>query len=169
MLALARRMGVNVVAVARREEALEGLREAGAALALVDDDGWPEAARQALGEPVHRALDGVGGASTERLGALLADGGRIVSFGAMSRESPRVRVSDGVYRGVLLQGFWLNRLDRMRGDFETGRILNRMVELGIEGRVDSTWALDDLHAALERDRSPERRGRVVLVPGTVWS
>lgn len=169
VLALARLMGVNVVALSRRSEALASLTEAGAAVALVDEPGWPERLRERVDEPIHRALDGVGGASTERLGEALSDNGRVVCFGAMSRESPRLRVADSLFRGVLLQGFWLYRHDSARGAYETGRILDRLVELGLEGAVDSTWALEEVHGALVRDRERERTGRVVLTPGVVWS
>lgn len=169
VLELARRMGVNVVALTRRQEAVGGLLAAGAKFALVDEPGWPKTLRQQLDEPIHRALDAVGGESTERLGRALSDHGRIVTYGALSRQAPRVAVADSVFRGVLLQGFWLYRHDTVRGPYETGRILNRMVELGIQGRVDSTWSLEDVQQALERDRSPERTGRVVFTPDVVWS
>ncbi len=167
VLALAARMGIHVVALSRRPEALPELRAAGAAVALVDEEDWPQ--RLDVDAPIHRALDGVGGTSTARLGQALAEGGRVVCYGAMSRRPPRLRVADSIFRGILLQGFWLYRLDQMRGIAETTRILRRMVELDIRGPVDSTWTLDQLPRALERYRSPERRGRVLFRPDTVWS
>lgn len=161
---LCRRMGVKTIALVR-----EGVDHASieADLVLNDDPSALDSVRAAVDRPIHRALDGVGGSSTERLGSLLATGGRVVHYGATSRQSPRLSVADTIFRGVLLQGFWLYRVDQMRGMDEAGHILNRLLELGIEGDVDSTWALDDVHDALARDRHPDRHGRVVFTPNAV--
>lgn len=158
---IARRMGVRTIAVVRREDRADWLRLLGADVVLVDGPDLPDRVR-ALGEPVHRALDGVGGEATERLGACLSDGGRVLCFGAMSRRAPRIAVSDAIFRGVLLQGFWLRALDEQRGASETARLLGILCGLGLDGAVDRAFGFDALQDALERDASPERFGRVVF-------
>lgn len=159
---LASRMGVGVVAVVRRTDRMGWVKALGADVVLLDGPDLAERVRESTREPIHRALDGVGGEATERLGACLADGGRVLHYGAASRQGPRLRVADAIFRGVLLQGFWLQRIDRDRGDAETGRILTRLLELGLEGAVDGIFPLPQLHAAVDRHLHPDRFGRVVL-------
>lgn len=158
-LQLARRMGVRTVAVVRRDD-----EPVDADVVLLDGPDLALRVKEAVHEPIHRALDGVGGQATARLGNCLAQGGRVVHYGAMSRQGPRLDVADALFRGVLLQGFWLYRVDEHRGAGETGFILDRLLELGLRGRVDSTWSFTNVLAALERDRAEDRRGRVLLTP-----
>lgn len=140
VLQIAERMGVKVAAVVRREEALEGLQ---APVAVVDGPDLGQRLRDAGMGAVHRALDGVGGAATARLASVLEPGGRVLHYGAMSREAPQMDVADIIFRGTLLQGFWLYRLDQMRGVGETRRLLNRLVELGFRQTVRKQVSLED--------------------------
>lgn len=140
VLQIAEKMKVNVAAVVRRPEALEGLQ---AKVAVVDGPDLAERLREAGMGEVHRALDGVGGEATARLASVLQPGGRVLHYGASSREAPRMGVGDTIFRGTLLQGFWLYRLDQMRGIGETRRLLNRLIELGFHQTVRKQVSLED--------------------------
>lgn len=144
--AIAARMKVQVAAVVRREDAVATVQ---APVVVVDGPDLADRLRAAGMGDVHRAFDGVGGAATERLAGALADGGRVLHYGAMSREAPRLGVADAIYGGRLLQGFWLYRLDTLRGAAETERLLNRLIELGITGPVGPELALDQVAQAFE--------------------
>jgi NADPH:quinone reductase-like Zn-dependent oxidoreductase len=53
---------------------------------------WPEQVRGAVDcRPTYLALDAVGGSLIDDLAAVLADGGTIVSYGALGTGSPDVR------------------------------------------------------------------------------
>ena len=144
--AIAARMKVQVAAVVRREEAVA---EVSAPIVVVDGPGLAQRLRDAGMGTVHRAFDGVGGTATERLASSLDEGGRVLHYGATSRESPRLGVADAIFGGRLLQGFWLYRLDTLRGAAETERLLNRLLELGIQGPPVTELGFDDLGAAFE--------------------
>lgn len=70
--------GAHVIAVAERPERVKGLRELGAAEVV--------ASLAEIGEPVHGALDNVGGPGLATLFELLAADGAVISIGAASGE-----------------------------------------------------------------------------------
>jgi NADPH:quinone reductase-like Zn-dependent oxidoreductase len=158
LIRLARRMGVRTIAVVRAPA------ETGADVTLVDDPTLADRVRDALeASPLHRGIDAVGGDSTARLGACLADGGRVVHVGAVSGAGPRLHSDDAVERGILLQGFSLARSERLRGLDETRHVLHRLLELGMHDAAESTWRLEDAADAVAHARRA-RGGRVVFAP-----
>ena len=83
----AKRLGVNVINLVRREELLKPLNELGAKHVLIDDEDSPTAIHDLTdGAGCRLALNSVGGRSAVRLAKSLSSGGVHVTFGAMTGE-----------------------------------------------------------------------------------
>ncbi len=168
VLRLAGTMGVNVAAIVRREGAATLPRSLGAAAVLVDDGTGPAPALPG-GAQARLALDAVGGAATERLGAMVADGGTVVTYGLLSGAAPRLSAHDLVFRGLTLRGFWLadwfanTPPERIRALFD--RLTDHLAKGVIGAKVEARFALTDLHAAVESAAREGRDGKILLTGG----
>jgi NADPH:quinone reductase-like Zn-dependent oxidoreductase len=138
---------------------------AGAEAVLVDDGsgpspGLPGGARAKL------AFDAVGGAATERLAAMVADGGTVVTYGLLSGESPRLSAHDLVFRGLTLRGFWLADWfaqaspERARDVF--GRLTGWLAEGRIGARVAARYPLERVAEAVADAAREGRDGKILL-------
>ena len=165
VLRLAGTMGVNVAAIVRREGAAALPRRLGAAAVLVDDGSGPAPALPD-GAQARLGLDAVGGAATERLGAMMADGGLVVTYGLLSGESPRLRAHDLVFRGLTLRGFWLadwfanTPPERIKPLF--ARLMDHLAKGVIGAEVEARFALSDIAAAVESAARQGRDGKILL-------
>jgi NADPH2:quinone reductase len=100
LVQLARSEGAEVVAAAGGERKLELARELGARVAVdYREPDWGERVREECGG-VDVVFDGVGGDVARVAFALLAPGGRMVSFGLASGEWAQISEEAAVERGV---------------------------------------------------------------------
>lgn len=110
LLQLASMRGVRTVAVARREEVLDSLREHGADLALKDGADLGRLVGAGTGQAAIRlGADAVGGTGSERMLDCLSDGAALVCYGGLEGQPCRIGVRDLVFRDVHVHGFWLTR------------------------------------------------------------
>ncbi|MEM6744580.1 MAG: zinc-binding dehydrogenase, partial [Pseudomonadota bacterium] len=96
--------GLKTYNVVRRKAAAARLKKLGADEVAVQDGGGrlpapPEAPRL--------ALDAIGGAATDALAEITADGGAVVNYGLLSGEPCQVDPFHLVFRRMTLRGFWL--------------------------------------------------------------
>ena len=159
ILQVALRKGLEVACVIRRPERRARLEELGATCIV-------EHPKEL--EPRYRvAIDAAGGRHTERLARALVPGGRVVSIGAVTRQSPQLSVAQTVFRDIRLEGFWLFRENRDRPSYGAG-ILEEAIELVRSGALHTETAavyeLEDWRDAIAMAESPERCGQVVLTP-----
>ncbi len=158
----AKKKGLRVVSIVRCESRAQAIRDLGSDWVLVDGPDLPRRIREVVKEPISLALDGIGGELCARLGDCLHRGGRILHYGAMSRQAPRLSVSAAVFRGVTLQGFWLKRWTDRCPDL--GEALSKLAKNPPPLEIAARFGLEQIHEALELAKSPDRRGRVLLVP-----
>ena len=105
VIRIAAKRGINVLSIVRREEAAQQARAAGAEHVVIDDGSGEGIETDA---PLAKlAFDAIGGAATQRLGALVENGGTVVTYGLLSGDAPRLTAHDLVFRGLHLRGFWL--------------------------------------------------------------
>lgn len=159
----AKKKGLRVLSVVRSESRAQTIRDLGSDWVLVDGPDLPQRVREVVKEPISLALDGIGGELCARLGDCLDRGGRLLHYGAMSREAPRLSVSAAVFRGVTLEGFWLKRWTDRCADL--GEALNALAKDPPPLEIAARFGLHQIHEALALAKSPDRRGRVLLVPG----
>jgi trans-2-enoyl-CoA reductase len=110
VIEIARHCGWKTLNVVRRAAAAEELRALGADAVVVDDEDMASAAKEVLDGAVPRlALNAVGGVSATRLAGLLAPGGTLVTYGAMSKEALKIPNGFLIFRDLVFRGFWLTR------------------------------------------------------------
>ncbi|MFU8864753.1 MAG: zinc-dependent alcohol dehydrogenase family protein [Rhodobacterales bacterium] len=158
-------LGLRIACVVRRENAVQGLRDLGAAVVLVDDGtGAPPALPD--GAKAKLALDAIGGAATERLASAVADGGTVVNYGLLSGESPRLSAHDLVFRGLTLRGFWLASWFGKAGAARIGQVYGQLVKWLGEGRigakVDARYPIAEAAEAVAHAAREGREGKVLL-------
>jgi NADPH:quinone reductase-like Zn-dependent oxidoreductase len=173
VIALARRAGVRTLNVVRREALVEPLRAAGADVVLVDGSDLVKRARAAVEEAgggrdaVKLALDAVAGSATGRLARLVAPGGTVVVYGALSGEPSQIEVRDPLFRDVTVRGFWLVRWFQQAPPDRVADVYGRLAPLVADGTlhtpVDATYPLREARAAVEHAARGGRGGKVLLV------
>ena len=175
VITLARIAGVRTLNVVRRESAVEPVRAAGGDVVLVDGPDLARRARGALEEAgagerrdaVRLALDAVAGSATARLARLVADGGTVVNYGALSGEPCHVEPRETIFRGITLRGFWLVPWFATAAPERIAAVYGRLGALVADGTlhtpVEATYPLDEARAALAHAGREGRGGKVLLV------
>jgi trans-2-enoyl-CoA reductase len=106
----------------------------------------------------------VGGASALNLANALADGGTVVTYGAMGRQPLKIPNGLLIFRGLSFHGFWLRTM--RRDPSRLRRVVGELAEMSRSGRlhmpVHRVFPLQDLPAALEEARAEKRSGKVLL-------
>lgn len=165
---IAAKRGLNLLSIVRRPEAAEQARAAGAEHVIVDrgegpiDTDLPKA---------QLAFDAVGGRATERLGALMADGGIVCTYGLLSGQSPRLTAHDLVFRDLRLKGFWLATWFRTAPPDRIAATYRELTEWLAEGSIGAPVAATyDIGDYVEAIRHAAREGRdgKILLTGQAW-
>ncbi|MEV4536591.1 zinc-binding dehydrogenase [Asanoa sp. NPDC049518] len=166
LVQLAHRLGAQVVGAARGSDKLSLVRRVGAD-AVVDytEDGWTDAARDALGGlPVDVLLDGVGGAHGTDAFHLVGNGGRVSSHGAASGGFATIDQQSARARGVAVRGI----ADVQFEPPDLVRLAERAFSEAAAGRLSPVIAERyPLSSAAEAHRAMEARsvlGKALLIP-----
>lgn len=169
LIQLAKARGLKTVNVVRRDSAVDGVRETGGDVVLVDGPDLAKRVRDATGGAAIRlGIDAVGGASTDHLAMALAEGGVLVNYGAMSGEPCQVSPASFVFRDVTLRGFWLSKwfigatpAQRMA---VFGEVAALIASGTLKSRIQATYSIDQIKEAVAAAAAGERDGKILLVP-----
>jgi mitochondrial enoyl-[acyl-carrier protein] reductase / trans-2-enoyl-CoA reductase len=167
---IARALGIPCVHFLRRKEDHEWLRGMGAEAVFADDAEGQEQARCYLRDKgLHAvlALNAVGGESALRLLDLLAPEGLHLTYGAMSRRPLTVPNKFLIFQNIHVQGFWLSSWMKGASAEEIRNVYRQLLALmaagNLEQRIDSSYRLNEANAALARNATVGRRGKVMFV------
>ena len=165
VIEIAHQHGWKTLNVVRRAAAAEELRALGADAVVVDDEDMGAAAKEVLGGVVPRlALNAVGGISATRLAGLLASGGTLVTYGAMSKEALKIPNGFLIFRDLVFRGFWLTRWLRTAPPDQVSSLFDQIFRLAASGcfapRVVAEFPLGEVLAAVTR--AEEGGGKVLL-------
>ncbi|GAA2808351.1 alcohol dehydrogenase catalytic domain-containing protein [Crossiella cryophila] len=169
--AAAQRHGFPLINLVRREAGAAELRDRFPEFPAIStsDPDWPDQVRAAAGgRGVPVVLDAVGGALTPDLVALLADGGRLISYGALDGDragpSPRAIVRrELTHRGVSVLR-WQAQDQAIRAEdraFATELARTRPELFAVAAEYD----LAAFTAAVEHVRRPGKTGTVLFTLG----
>lgn len=167
VIQLARHLGLRTINLVRRAELIAELTDLGADIVLTDADRAVDRALEATaGERPSLAANAVGGDSALRLMNLLADGGQLVTYGAMGRRPLKVPNSFLIFRDLQLRGLWVTRWLQGATRRELEERYANLAQLVIRGSlvqpVDSGFSLSRIHAAVTRAAESGRDGKVIL-------
>ncbi len=164
---LGRTDGFRVINVVRSRAGAERLKQGGAKYVIATED-------QDLLEAVHRytprgvqyVLDCVGGPTASQALRTLGPGGRMVCYGTLSPEPISLPPRDIMMPMTSVEGFYLAAYLANRSLFRRiGLVRNtaKLIASGVLGTsVEETYALDDIHSALDHARRPGRSGKILL-------
>jgi len=160
--------GINVLNVVRREEAVTELVAEGIGNAVSSEhQDWQDRARALTqGAPVIRAIDSIGGRASDELMDLVAEGGRLVSFGALSGRPLQVTAENLLFKGATISAFWGAKPERKMTPAELGAARADLVRRAAEGKlvlpVAEVFPLERAAEAAEASNSRGRQGKIAL-------
>ena len=160
--------GIHVLSLVRRDAAVEELKALGIEAAVsTEHPDWPERARALVGGgQILRGLDSLGGEGPSQLAQVMADGGTITSFGAMTERPLQIPPALLLFRKMTVNGFWAARPSLPLQ--EIGRMVGELVRDATEGRLElpvgGIYPLDDVAEAIQATREAGRAGKIVLRP-----
>jgi NADPH:quinone reductase-like Zn-dependent oxidoreductase len=99
---------------------------------------------------------------------VLAPGGTLVNYGAMSGEPCVVSPASLIFRGITLRGFWLAHWYKTTDAQVRNALFAELVALIASGqlkaRVQATYGIDRVKDAVAAAAAGERSGKILLVP-----
>jgi NADPH:quinone reductase-like Zn-dependent oxidoreductase len=140
----------------------------GADIVVGEDD--PDVVKNTLaqldGKRPLLASNAVGGESALRLMDMLAPGGSMVTFGAMSKKSIKVPNGFLIFKGIKLEGLWVTKWLQTAPKAEIEYAYTRLAQMMADGTlvqaVDSQFPLSDIKHAVEKAQEEFRNGKIVL-------
>jgi trans-2-enoyl-CoA reductase len=167
VISLARHLGLHSLNLVRRPESAAACLAAGADIVLTDDPSAPAAAAAIPGfSPPSLAINAVGGDSALRLLNLLAPGGTMATYGAMSRQPLKVPNGLLIFKDLHLNGFWLTRWLSQLPPADVRSLYATLASLVLNGSIHqpvaATYPLANLHDALLHASTSARNGKILL-------
>jgi NADPH:quinone reductase-like Zn-dependent oxidoreductase len=169
LVQLARARGIHTVNIVRRPEAVDGVREAGGDIVLVDGPDLAKRVAEATsGAAIRLGIDAVAGEAIERLAECLAPGGVLVNYGRMSAQPCIIQPSAFIFRDLTLRGFWLALWYRQATPEQRVKLLTEVAQLIASGtlhaRVQATYDVSEIREAVAAAAAGERDGKILVVP-----
>lgn len=161
-----REQGIKVLSLVRRDAAVEELKGLGIDhVVSTESADWAKAAKtETGGAAIRHGLESLGGDGAMQLAEVMADGGTITDFGAMTGRPLRITPALLLFRQMTINGFWGAKPNVPQG--EIGRMLGELVEAAASGSlklpVDGVFGLDEIADAVRASGEPGRKGKVVL-------
>lgn len=158
--------GINVVGLVRRQDAVEQLKALGIAnVVATDAENWPEAVRALTGgAPIVRAIESLGGDGAAQVLSVLADGGQVISFGAMTGRPLKISAGDLLFRGITVKGFW-GAKPPVKPE-RIGQLLGELVADAAAGKlklpIEKTYGIDQVAEAVAASGEPGRKGKIAI-------
>jgi NADPH:quinone reductase-like Zn-dependent oxidoreductase len=108
VIAFAKARGLRTVNIVRRAELVADLRAAGGDVIVVDGPGVTQDIKKAIGGGrIRLALDGVSGPATDVLASVLAPGGTLVAYAAMSSSPMALNPLTVIFTPITVKGFFM--------------------------------------------------------------
>ena len=163
-------LGIRTVSVVRRPELVDELVAEGADAVLLEGDDLKERVKAATGgAKILLAFNSVGGESALNLANTLANGGTIVTFGAMSKQPLRIPNGLLIFKDLRWRGFWLTRWYQNAGREERDAMFASLVPLLLNGKlkskIEKTYPLTQAKEAIARALEGKRDGKILFRMG----
>ena len=165
---IAKARGVHVVNVVRRNEGVAELAALGIENAVsTAEEGWRKSVKAITGgAPIVAALDSVGGEESGQMLHMLAEGGQLMTFGAMANQPMIVSPGDLIFKQATIKGFWAAKLRTGPRRAEIPRAIGDLVRLAAAGvlklPVEKSFPLEEAAEAARASVQPGRKGKIVL-------
>ncbi|MFI9412973.1 zinc-binding dehydrogenase [Nocardia gamkensis] len=164
----ARQRGLNVLNLVRGPASVAALRELGYEPVLdTESEGWRDQVEAVTsGAPILRAVDQVGGRAAAAELALLAPGGQLISFGALSGQPLSLDPGALIFKQVVIKGFWGAKRIEEIGAEHRGRLIRELIALAADGvlrlDIEAAYPLEEAADAAVATETPGRAAKVAL-------
>ncbi len=169
IIQLAKQMGVKTINFVRRPDVLrEELTALGADIVVgeEDEDVVKTTLAQLDGQRPVLASNAVGGDSAMRLMDMLAPGGSMVTFGAMSKKSIKVPNGFLIFKGIKLEGLWVTQWLKNAPAQDIAAAYDKLARMmgagALKQAVDTVYPLSEVVQAVEKAQEEFRNGKIVL-------
>ncbi len=169
IIQLAKQMGVKTINFVRRPDVLrDELTALGADLVVGEEDEDVVKATLAKldGQRPVLASNAVGGDSAMRLMDMLAPGGSMVTYGAMSKKSIKVPNGFLIFKGIKLEGLWVTQWLRNAPAEDIAAAYDKLARMMGQGTlkqaVDTVYPLSEVVQAVAKAQEEFRNGKIVL-------
>jgi NADPH:quinone reductase-like Zn-dependent oxidoreductase len=158
--------GINVVSLVRRDAAVAELAALGIGnVVSTESAGWQERVRAITGgAPIVRAVDSLGGAGSDQVVEVAAQGAELVSFGAMTGAPITLTPAQLLFKGLTVRGFW-GAKPRLAGEV-IGRLLGELVAGAAKGElvlpIEAEFPIAEVAKAVAASGEPGRKGKVAI-------
>ncbi|MFA3915710.1 alcohol dehydrogenase catalytic domain-containing protein [Ruegeria hyattellae] len=170
MCALGRDLGLSPIALVRRADAVDQLKELGAAEVLVTSDAsFTDRLTEVMRELKPRVfLDAVADQQCETIFTAMPNGARWIIYGKLSTELPALtQTGQLIFMGKRIEGFWLTQWMTSTPPQDQMRVVSEVQARFADGRwstdVAATVPLRDLVSTLA-ETLKTTKGKVMIVP-----
>jgi trans-2-enoyl-CoA reductase len=163
-------LGLRTVNIVRRPELIDELKTEGGDVVLLEGDDLKERVKEATGgAKILLAFNSVGGESALNLANTLANGGTLVTFGAMSKQPLRIPNGLLIFKDLRWRGFWLTRWYQNASREERDAMFASLVPLLQSGKlktkIEKTYPLSQAKEAIARALEGKRDGKILFGMG----
>jgi NADPH:quinone reductase-like Zn-dependent oxidoreductase len=169
LIGAARAAGIKPIAVIRRAEAVQELKETTGVeeVIVTSKDDLVERVRTITGGAMAASvIDCVGGALSQQLGAATRDGGSVWLYGLMEGLTFTGSAVDSLFRDVAYRGFWFFPWLESKSPQEQKAVVQKTLQLMAEGIMDppigSVFPLCEFAEAIKESLKVGRIGKVLL-------
>ncbi len=167
---LARREGIQIIHIVRRQAQVALLKRQGAAIVLNSSDpDFDRRLRETCRQHGARlAFDAVAGSMTLRLLEAMPRGGRVTVYGGLSDEPAQATPGQLIFQSKAIDGFWLSTWLRKKNLLQILLIWRRAqkllpAELGSE--IRGNYPLQEVRTAVKAYQNEMTAGKLLLRPG----
>ena len=172
VIKLARHDGIRTLNVVRRRASVAELERLGADVVIASEEGpIDEQVRRLVGlQGIKYAIDPVAGDTGTQIYQALSNDGHMLVYGSLTGEPIRVGADPRfILAGKrILEVFWLARWIQECDDLAKRNLFGDIITLMREGVLGTSRALPftlgEIGAAVTQAESPDRQGKVLLVP-----
>ena len=158
---------LRTVNLVRRPELIDELTAAGADVVILDDDTAVEQTKARTGRaPIRLALNAVGGDSAVRIASVLAAGGSVVTYGAMSRQAFKIPNGLLIFKDIRFRGFWVTNWYKNASAEDRAAMFARLFDLVASGKivtpVEQVYPVAEAREAVAHANRASRGGKIML-------
>jgi len=167
IIQIAKALGWKTINLVRREELVEELKALGGDIVVVEAaDTFKQVKTWTSGKLPRLALNAVGGDSAGTLSKSLGDGGKLVTYGGMSKQPIKLATGPLIFKDLSYHGFWMTRWYANHNAAERDAVYQKIADLfansKLEIAVDKVYPLHEVKQAVSAALQEKRGGKILL-------
>jgi len=168
VIQIAKSLGLRTINFQRGTHRISDLQALGADHVFEDtDEGAGQAAEALGGAKPTLALNAVGGSSLLRVANLLADGGTVVTYGAMAGQPNKLPNGLLIFRDLRFRGFWLSRFEQAQPRERIQSVQQELLAMMTAGKLqlptERQFKFDQFADALALAKMGGTDGKILFV------